>query len=82
MATSQLDYGEASNLAQEYAAGALGLRSPGKQVVSSAILTVVFIATSYLSLGATLVLASVTLFWFVVGLLRFLPPVNRYWPLT
>lgn len=60
---------------------AFGFGSPGNQLVSSVVLGVVAFLSSTITFGATLVLVALFTFTAGVGLVRFVPVVNAFWPL-
>lgn len=54
-----------------YLRAAFGLEEPAEQMVGAFLLGVIIIASSAISLGATLVLLPIPIFLFFVGLARF-----------
>lgn len=82
MSTNRLpSYGGMSSIAQKYGRWALGMGSPGEQILATTIVGVVVLVSSTVSLGATLVLLPVVAFWWLIGWFRLIPGVNGYWPL-
>lgn len=60
---------------------AIGTGTPAEQIVASALILVVAISASFVTLGATVLLIFIVLPFLFIGFLRLVPPINRLWPL-
>lgn len=65
-----IDYGDALEKGEYWLGAAFGLESPQEQMVGAFILGVFIIATSWLSLGWTLLLLWIPVLLFFVGVAR------------
>lgn len=61
---------------------AVGMGTPGDQIVAGIILGVFIIVSSSFSFGATLVLAPLAFAMVGLGALRLIPQVDSIWPLS
>lgn len=67
----------------DYLMMALGFGTPEEMVVSNGVLSLIFIASSFFTLGWTLVLLVFTFTFGFIGLLRLISPTfDKYWPLN
>ena len=73
--------GEFASLAKTWGGWAVGMGTPGQQILSNLVIFVVALLSSAVSLGATLIIAFLAFIGLGFGILRLIPFVNRYWPL-
>lgn len=67
---------------KDLAYGAVGVRSPREMVVAWFLIGAFVIITSSIGLFGTLLLLPLVFVGLAIALLRFIPVVETYWPLT
>lgn len=76
---SPVDFGLAAR-AQSVIRGALGLKSPDEMLVSWFLIGAFVIITSSIGLIGTILLLPLVLLGLFIAVLRFVPPIERRWP--
>ena len=60
---------------------AFGTGTPAEQMIAATVIGFGAILSSAVSLGTTLIIVPLAIFWFFVGVFRLIPGVNARWPL-
>ena len=74
-------YDGIASKATKFGRWGIGMGTPAQQILATTIVFFALVATSAISAGATLVLAPVVAFWWILGVFRLVPGVNQFWPL-
>ena len=76
-----VDLNQAASWIERQTLNLVGVGDPVEQIVAAAILGVLIIASSSITLGWTLVLVPVALLFGLIGIVRLIPAVDELYPL-
>jgi hypothetical protein len=73
--------GTASATVRRWGGWAIGMGTPGQQLLANLVVFLIALISSTVTLGATLIIAVFALIFGAIAVLRFIPQLNALWPL-